>query len=111
MEASSQFAEWSAGQSQRVIKACRQLGLEHRKFGRRNDWKTRPAWAQRIVLTYPALQVTIKQQRTHPPMALIGAYFHTRILKVPCCPYPKYRTQSQVPPTRRPPMISPLHRK
>jgi hypothetical protein len=35
MEASSQFAEWSAGQSQRVIKACRQLSLEHRKIGRR----------------------------------------------------------------------------
>jgi hypothetical protein len=34
MEASSQFAEWSAGQSQQVIKACRQLCLEHRKIGR-----------------------------------------------------------------------------
>jgi hypothetical protein len=34
MEASSQFAQWSAGQSQRVIKACRQLCLEHRKIGR-----------------------------------------------------------------------------
>jgi len=34
MEASSQFAEWSAGQSQQVIKACRQLCLEHWKIGR-----------------------------------------------------------------------------
>jgi hypothetical protein len=33
MEASRQFAEWSAGQSQRVIKACRKLCLEHRRLG------------------------------------------------------------------------------
>ena len=33
MEASHQFAEWSAGQSQRVIKACRRLCLERRKIG------------------------------------------------------------------------------
>jgi hypothetical protein len=33
MEASRQFAEWSTGQSQRLIQACRQLCLEQRKMG------------------------------------------------------------------------------
>jgi hypothetical protein len=37
MDASHQFVEWSAGHSQWLIRACRQLCLKHRKLGHKID--------------------------------------------------------------------------